>query len=157
MARFFRRGKSKIEFLPAIANTAAPTRPEIAAGTDLSPAIQGLAGFQLTNTPIATPDLSARFNKSIPGEDTTAASSLDFFDDDSGSSIADTARTVLAKGTIGYIVLMPYGDIATKRCEVWQVQSTGVNDMWALGNEAARFAVPFAVLDVPVQNAVIPT
>lgn len=160
MAKFFRRGKSKIYFLPAVANQSSPTGTEITAGTDLSPVVQAVAGFQLTNTPIATPDLSTPFNKSIPGEDTTAASTLTFYDDDGTGTpgISATVRTALAKGTIGYIVLMPYGAGTGKRCEVWNVQTTGVNDEWstALANDAARFMVGFAVLAVPVQNAVAP-
>jgi len=153
MARFFRRGKSKVYFLPAIANASgSPTRAEITSGTDLSPNIAEIAGFSLANDPIATPDLATPFTKSIPGEDTTDASSLTFYDDDT----ATTVRTALVKGTAGYIVLMPYGDVPTKRCEVWKVQTTGVNDEWSIGNDAARFVVGFSISDTPVQNAVIP-
>lgn len=155
MARFFRRGKSKVYFLPAVASASAgPTRSEITAGTDLSPGVADIAGFSLSNAPIATPDLATPFTKSIPGEDTTDASTLTFYDDDAGP--APVYRTILLKGTIGYIVLMPYGDVPTKRCEVWKVQTTGVNDEWSVGTDPARFIVGFAVLDVPNQNSVVP-
>lgn len=156
MANFFRRGKSRIYFLPAVAGYTAgagsPTRPEITAGTNLSQLINALSGFQLSNTPIATPNLADRFSFQIEGEDTVADSTLTFLDDDAAS----TVRTTLAKGTAGFIVLMPYGDVPTKRCEVWPVKSTGVNDEWTLGNEPARFVVGFAITNVPSQNGVIP-
>lgn len=152
MARFFRRNVSKIWFLPSVASAAAPTRAEITAGVDLSGAIAAIAGFSLSNTPIAVPDLSSTFNKTIPGEDATQASTLTFYDDNASTVI----RTALAKGTAGYILLEPYGDVATKRCEVWPVQTTGVNDVWDLGNDSARYIVGFAVTNTPTQNAVIP-
>jgi hypothetical protein len=153
MARFFRRGVSKIYFLPAVATPAAPTSIEITAGTDLTVDTSEIAGFSLTNAPIAVPDLAATFTKTINGEDTTDTSSITFYDQD---TTTNAIRTALAKGTAGYIVLMPYGNVTTKRCEVWAVTSTGVNDTWTTGNEAARFVVSFSINAVPVQNAVLP-
>lgn len=154
MARFFRRGTSKIFFLPAVATPATgPTSGEITAGTDLTIDVSEIAGFSLTNAPIAVPDLSATFTKSINGEDTTDTSSITFYDQNTTSN---AIRTALAKGSIGYVVLMPYGNTTGKRCEVWQVTSTGVNDTWTTGNEAARFVASFSVNAVPVQNAVLP-
>lgn len=151
MARFFRRGVSKVHFLPAVAGTS-PTRAEITAGTQLSVDVADISGFQLQNKPIETPDLSTVFNTQIDGPDEAADSSLTFYDQDN----ATTIRTALSKGTAGFIVLFPYGDVPTKRCEVWRVKSTGVNDEWDLGATAGQFQVGFAVTAVPVQNGVIP-
>jgi hypothetical protein len=152
MSKFFRRGTSKIYFLPVVAaysgasgvGTGSPTNSEFNAGTDLSNQISALTGFQLTNSSINTPDLGSTFVKNITGEDTTAASSLTFYDDTTSTTI----RTLLAKGQEGYVVLCPYGKITSKRCEVWPVRSAGVNDTWDTGNEAARFVSAFAVTDV---------
>lgn len=151
MARFFRRGVSKIRFLPTVAGTS-PTRAELTAGTDLSPQVAGIGGFSLENSPITTPDLSTNFDSQIDGPDTTAASSLTIYDDDA----AETIRLALAKGTVGYLVFMPYGDVPAKRCEVWPVKTTGVNDQWGLDASAATFVSGFAVTNVPNQNAVVP-
>lgn len=151
MANFFRRGKSKIIFAPAVAGVS-PTRAEITAGTPLSLQVNSVDGFELTNSPIPTPNLNDQFTSQIDGEDTVANSALTFLDDDSAS----TVRTALAKGTAGYLLLLPYGDVPTKRCEVWKVKSTGTNDQWSIGNDPARFKVTFAVTAVPVQNGVIP-
>lgn len=151
MARRFRRGFSKVHFLPAVAGVS-PTRPEITAGTDLTPQLTAMAGFQLSNSPIPTPNLAEKFTSQIEGEDTVADSSITFLDDDTVSTI----RTALAKGTSGFIVLFPYGDVPTKRCEVWAITSTGVNDEWSVGNDPARFAVGFAVTKTPTQNGVVP-
>lgn len=152
MAKFFRRGVSKIRFLPAVANTAAPTSGEISAGTDLTASIAGIGGFQLSNSPIPVPDLATVFTAQINGEDTVADSTLTLNDDDTTTAI----RTALAKGTSGFILLQPYGTTAAKRCEVWPVKVTGYNDEWSLDNANAKSEVGFAVTAVPTQNAVNP-
>lgn len=151
MAKFFRRGVSAIKFLPAVAGSS-PTRVEITAGTILTPQVNAISGFQLSNSPIPVPDLSTIFTPQINGEDTVADSTITFNDDDASSTI----RTALAKGTTGFVILFPYGDTATKRLEKWPVVSTGVNDEWSVGNDPARFVVGFAITAVPVQNGVTP-
>lgn len=149
MARFFRRGVSKVYYLPAVAApSTGPTNAEITAGSELTNDIAEISGFQLQNSPIATPDLQSTFTKTIVGEDTTDTSTMTFYDTD-GSA---THRTTLAKGTAGFICLMPYGTAATKRIETWPIRSTGVNDEWTVGNDPARFIVGFAITDVPSQN-----
>jgi hypothetical protein len=150
--KFFRKGVSKIKFLPAVADPAAPTRAEITAGVDVSPQVAAINGFQLSNAPIAVPNLADVFTPQINGEDTVADSSLTFNDDDADTDV----REAVAKGTVGRMLLMPYGDVPTKRCETWEVVSTGVNDEWTTDNAPARFMAGFAVLSVPEQEAVIP-
>lgn len=151
MTRYFRRGKSKIRWMPSVAGSS-PTRGEITAGVDLSPSVADIAGFQLNNNPITTPDLATAFDSQIDGPDSTDDSNLTLYDDDTST----TVRTTLAKGVSGFIGLMPYGDVPTKRMEIWQSKSTGVNDQWTLDAAAAQFRVGFAILTVPNQSGVIP-
>lgn len=159
--RFFRRGVTKIRFLPAVAATVvvngetivgSPTRAEINAGTNLSSDIADIAGWSLSNSPIATPNLADRFTPQITGEDTVGDSSLTFYDRDDSTTI----RTALAKGTNGFILIMPYGDVPGKRSEVYPITSAGVNDEFSVGNDAARFVVGMAITGVPNQNATVP-
>lgn len=158
MTRYFRRGKSKILFTPTVtgysaaAGTGSPTRAEITAGTALTPQIAEVNGFSFSNSPIATPDLNSTFTSTIAGEDTAEDSSLTFYDDDT----ATTIRTALLKGTKGYILLFPYGDVPTKRMEVWPVESTGVADEWTAGNDPARFAASFGITSPPSLSGVVP-
>lgn len=152
MARYFRRGKSLIYFLPAVANKAAPTTPEITAGTNLTGSISDPGSFAFNNSPISTPDLASTFTTQIPGEDTAETPTITFYDDDT----ATTIRTVLAKGVTGFIVRMPYGNVSTKRAETFPVTVTGVNDAWSADNTSAMFAVGFAVTGVPSLTAVLP-
>lgn len=149
--RFFRRGVSAVKFLPAVAG-ASPTRPEITAGTDLTAQVADINGFQLKNNPITTPDLSTTFDSQIDGPDGVDDSSLVMYDLSDSAAI----RTALAKGTNGFLVLFPYGDVTSKRCEVWPVRSTGVNDQWSLSADPARYMVGFAVTAKPTQNATTP-
>lgn len=138
MARFFRRGISKVYF-----NTTAAV-----GGTELTNSVAEMTGFQLQNSPISTPDLQSTFTKTIIGEDTTDTPTITFYDDDASEVIRDA----LAKGTAGFVILAPYGTTAGKRIESWPVRSTGVNDEWTVGNDPARYSVQFAVTDVPDQN-----
>lgn len=149
--RFFRRGKSKIYVVPLIAG-ASPTAPELSAGTDVSGSTAAISGFGLTNSPISTPDLGTLFNSQIQGEDSTEDCSITFYDDDTAS----TLRTLLAKGTDCSVVLMPYGKVSTKRCEIWPVTSTGFNDQWSLDATAAQAMVTFAVRNTPNQAGILP-
>lgn len=153
MARFFRRGVTKVRFLPTIAaTTGVPTRAEITAGTDLTPNLAEMSGWQLTNSPIAVPNMADAFTSQISGEDTVSDSSLTFYDDDTVAGV----RTTLAKGTSGFIMVLPYGDVATRRSQTYPIKTTGVNDEFSVGNDAARFVVGVAVTGTPNLNATIP-
>lgn len=151
MGRFFRREVSKVYWVTTIADTDAPTLTEINAGVNLTPAMADMSGFEFENSPIDTPDLETSFTSTIPGEDKASGPSIVFYDDDASTVI----RAALAKGSDGYVVLMPYGKTATKRCEVWPATSTGFNDMWTTGSEAAKSVVKFAVTGTPTQDATV--
>ena len=158
MARYFRRGKSKVIFTPTVAaynattGTGSPIRAEITAGTPLTPQIAEVNGFSFSNSPIPVPDLNSTFTSTIAGEDTAEDSGFVFYDDD----VATTIRTALIKGTKGYILLLPYGDVSTKRAEVWPVESTGIADEWSAGNDPARFSVSFGITSPPSLSATVP-
>lgn len=160
MPKFFRRGISHIKFAPAVVaytdvtgvGAGSPTRAEITAGQVITGSLSEIAGFGLNNSPIAVPDLLTTFTGQINGEDTTDTSTLTLYDDDTATAI----RTALAKGTNGFMLLFPYGDVPTKRCEVWPVRSTGINDEWTTGNDAARTVVTFAITRIPNMAGVTP-
>lgn len=146
MAKFFRRGVTKVRFLPAVAAaTLVPTRAEITAGTDLSTLLAAIDGWELQNNPIPTPDMADAFTGNIPGEDTASDSSLTFYDDDAST----TKRTTLAKGTAGFIYVMPYGDVSGKRAETFPIRVTRVTDEKTVGNDPARFVVGVAITAPP--------
>ena len=69
MARFMRKGTTKVYFLPTLAaGTGIPTAAEVTAGTALTAQIAEISGFTFANSPIDTPDMSTAFVGKIPGE-----------------------------------------------------------------------------------------
>jgi hypothetical protein len=153
VSKFYRKGISRVYFLPVVANTTTgPTRSEITAGTRLL-GIAGMSGFQLTNSPIDVPDMDDRFVPKIPGDDTVADCTITFNDD----TVAPAWRASLAKDVVGYIYLMPYGDVPTKRAELWPGTSTGVNDEWdATGTTPAKAVIGWSPSVRPAQNLTVP-
>lgn len=154
MSRAIRRGIERWYACPVVVGVS-PTRAEIAAGTEITESIAGVTGFALTNAPVATPDMASRFDKTVAGIDSAGESSLNMWDEILSGGTDDPARDVLAKDTELALVRMPYGDVPTKRCEVWQVTSTGVNDQVDLA-AAGQYMVGFSIREVPEQNAVVP-
>lgn len=161
MGRFFRRGKEVWVLAPAVANKAAPTRAEITAGvvltepgSDEAAGIAGIAGWSMSRDDIATPDAATDFAKTIPGVNSSEASSITFYDDDDD----DTIREAQIDGTEGFMIRMPYGDVAAKRCSVWPVRSKGVNDDADIvtASDAAKFTVGYSIIGIPEKDAVIP-
>lgn len=151
MAFFYRRGTTKAYFLPAIAGSN-PTSGEMSAGTDLSPQVLLITGFGFTNQRIQVPVLSSTFVSEINGPDQATASSLTFAEDNASTTI----RTLLAKGTVGFILLAPNGIGTGKVAETWPIISSGVNRDWTLGNDPAKFVVELAVTSPPNQNVTLP-
>lgn len=151
MGDYIRKGVSDFKFVATIASAAAPTVAELNAGVDLTEQISDISGMEFENQPVPKPNLASTFTSTVPGEDSASEPVLTFYDDDT----THTIRTALAKGTTGYLVQMPYGQTATKRCEVWPVKVAGVNDLWTVANELAMFKVKFGVTDPPTQNAVV--
>jgi hypothetical protein len=152
MGRYTRKGVSKIFFCATLSSQTAPSiATDLTTANDITAAISEISGFQFSNDPISTPDLSTLFVSQIPGEDSAEDSAITYYDDDTTT----TLRTAQAKGNAGFIVLCPYGKVTSKRAEVWPVKSTGVNDEWTTDNEAARMKVQFAVTATPNQGATI--
>lgn len=156
MARYFRRGTTKIYFAPSIADVDAPTEAEMAAATELSCEISEISGFAFQNNPIDVPDMCSAFVKKIPGEDTADDSEIIFYEDDTSNPLFAT----LAKGEEGYIVFFPYGiggadPVAGDDAEVWPASVAKTTREWSAGNDSARFASTFTITDVPGLQAVV--
>lgn len=153
MSRYVPRVKGvKFYFVPAVANLAAPTRAEITAGTDLTPYLTDTSGFSAAGQMAEVPDYASDFPKKVPGIKASEDPTLTFWEDDATS----VARNAVPDGQAGFLVRMPYGDVATKRCEVWPVRSTGPNTILPNDNTAASFTVGFATEDKPELDAVVP-
>lgn len=157
MARFFRRGRTKVFWVPTIASASLiPTAAEVNAGTQLTANIAEMTGFSFSNSPIQTPDMASTFTTTIPGEDVADESQLMFYED----TTTNTLQTTLAKGTEGYIVIFFAGTAgatpaAADKAEVWPVISTGPFREYSTGNDAARWGAKFTPTRPPNFSATL--
>lgn len=155
MARFNRKGTTKILWVPTIAATSyLPTATELTAGTDYTRQIAAVDGFSIENQEIETPDMASTFVAKIPGDDSAADSSLTFYEDD----ITDDIETDLAKGSVGFVVICRKGKTAgTKGMDVHPVRVASNSPTITADNEAAKIMVKFSIIDRPLLNATVPT
>ncbi|MFB7359668.1 phage tail tube protein [Streptomyces gardneri] len=154
MPRFSRKGITKVLFLETIAaSTFLPTRAELTGATKLTKEIAEFEGFNLENEEIETPDLESTFNSKIPGNDSAADSSLTFYEDDASSTLEEA----LAKGTVGFIVVLRKGDVpASKSMDVWPIRVASKSSAITIDNEAAKWTARFSITDTPVLDAAVP-
>lgn len=149
--RYYRRGVTKVLWLPAVANIAAPSRPEINAGTALEGETGAMAGWQTTSATVPTAALGSRFTPTVPGEITAAESSLTLWASKDGNDV----RTLLVREARGFIVWMDEGDVPTQTCDVFPVQVTSQAKVREM-DTAAQIMVQFSITAEPSENASIP-
>ena len=151
--RYKARGKSKIYWVPTVANVAAPTRPEIDAGIDLSPQIMEVDGWVVESGSIETPDLATDFTGNITGSRSADDSSITMYSDLNG----DDVRAVLEREDNGYILILHGGDVpgnATMDNFPSRVGSLGKSI--TLDDDASSIQVNFNITAEPQENLVIP-
>lgn len=154
MSKYVRRGIAGYFWLPSVANVSAPTAAEIAAGTDLTPAVVGITGFKISTEMADGSTAESRFPSQVRGVQSLDDSSIDFIDDD----VDDALRALLADGEDGFLLFSPYdmtpdtGDTV----EIWVVQSSGMNRNWdAIGNNVATQTCPYAITAPGDTDAVV--
>ncbi len=154
MDKFYRRGITKVDWLPAIAGAGAPTALEIAAGTPVTPGLAGLAGFTSSATDIPTPDADTRTTSNVPGDITPEASSLTHYED----QLVDDIEALFEEGTNGFIAIWPKGKATGKPMNVWPVRVAACNPVYDLvGQTAATILTNLSITDEPRKNLVTPT
>lgn len=152
--RFTDQAVTKIYFIPAIAAAnLSPTRTELNAGTDISGETEALAGWKVEAAQITTEDLTNPFEAKIPGSIKSPDSSITFYTSKNGTDI----RTLLPRGTNGYIGFLDGGDVTGNKMEVYPVTVTanGV-ERTVNGSAASRVMVGFAITKTPAQNVSVP-
>lgn len=145
MARFLRRGTTRFYWVPSIASAnLIPTTAEVTAGTRLDNQLNEVNGFTFGNNPINAPDFLTTFVGQVAGEDTSEDSSLTFYEDTTTNPI----RTLLAKGTSGFIVIFKAGTAgatpaAGDKADVWPVSVGSNAPQYTADNETAKYMVRF--------------
>ncbi|WP_206326326.1 MULTISPECIES: hypothetical protein [unclassified Streptomyces] len=149
--RYYRRGTTKVLWVPAIANKNSPTRAELNAGTALEGETGAMAGWQTTSGTVPTPALGSRFTPVVGGEITAADSSLTFW----ASKDGDDVRTLLTREATGFIVWMDEGDVPGQTMDVYPVTVTSQAKVREL-DQAAQIMAQFAITSEPAENVTIP-
>lgn len=150
--RYFPTGVSKYVYCASVSVKTAPTRAEINAGTDLSPEIAEVDGWQVTSELIDVPDLNSPFTSKIPGRTSADDSSITFYADPSGSD----ARTLFPRNTAGFILRMDGGDVTGRKMDVFPVRVSSAPKDMGTGDDAATIQVMFAIIAEPAENVTIP-
>ncbi|MGC4912731.1 hypothetical protein [Streptomyces albogriseolus] len=149
--RYYRRGTTKVLWVPTIANKNAPTRSELNAGTALEGETGAMAGWQTTSATVPTAALGSRFTPTVPGEITAADSSLTFW----ASKDSNDVRTLLTREERGFVVWMDEGDVEGQTMDVYPVQVTSQAKVREL-DQAAQIMCQFAITSEPAENVEIP-
>lgn len=150
--RFMHAGTTKCVFMPAVASLSAPTRSEINAGTDLSPETGAMDGWTVEGGEIETPDLATTFTGKIPGRTSSPDSSLTFYADQQGTDV----RTLLQRGTTGFIAWLDGGDVAGNKMSVYPVRVRSCTAVRSVAEEAAMVNVAFSITREPAENITVP-
>ncbi|MFJ1581555.1 hypothetical protein [Streptomyces sp. NPDC088182] len=149
--RYYRRGTTRVLWVPTIANKNSPTRIELDAGTALEGETGAMAGWQTTSEVFPTPALGSRFTPVVGGAITAAESSLTFW----ASKDGDDVRALLLREAVGFIVWMDEGDVPTQTMDVYPVTVTSQAKVREL-DSAAQITAQFAITSEPAENVTIP-
>lgn len=150
--RYFARGVTKVYAVTTIANIASPSRAELNAGTDLSPEVAEISGWQVSGGEIETPDLATVFTSKIPGSTAVDDSSITFYADQVGVDV----RGVLPRGTATNIVIMYGGDVAGAKMDVSKTRVRSVGKPVSMGDDAGMVVVQFSITAEPAEDVTIP-
>jgi hypothetical protein len=149
--RYARFGVTRVVYAPACANIASPTRAEINAGTDLSNEVSEISGFQVTSNFIDTPDLGTSFTAKVAGRTSADDSSITMY----ASVNSVDVRTLLPRGTTGFLMWFDEGDVAGRRFDIYPITVGSVPKDRSI-EEASRMSVNVAITRTPAENVVVP-
>lgn len=164
MARIIPNENTFVQFVPTIANLAAPTKTEIAAGVNLTPFVISINASTRGNV-VQTPSFDTKFETSIPGT-VTATFEMDLYRDDENDDAWDT----LPRDTRGYVVVTRFGGSGGPSTtpptplnspttgdvvEVWPVFVVSRSATNLTSNTAQTFQVQCSVFEVPSEDSVV--
>lgn len=146
------RGEGVVYLLTACADVDNPTRAEMNAGVDLTPQLAEVPGWEVESTEIETPDMASLFVDKIGGSLSFSDSSLSFWASRNGVD----ARSILPRGTEGFVLIMRGGDVPGYKGDCFPIRSRSVGKPVDLGDEAARVNVACSITGEPGEDFTIP-
>lgn len=150
--RYINKGVTKFIWVDTVADTSAPTRSEINAGTDLSNEIMEIEGWLVESESVETPDLGRLFTGSITGSTSAEDSSVTLYADLGGTDIRD----VISRGDNGYMVIMDGGDVAGRTMDVFPARVGSLGKNRSVDDDPATIVINFNITSEPSEDVVIP-
>lgn len=158
MADIISDGKTRVSWVPTIANKAAPTTTELNAGMLLHDTMtpDGLSGFQPETARIDTSSLGSTFNTQRNGRASFDGPVLRFKKQDG----TDTIYNTLTLGTTGYVVVRTSVAASTawaaaQKVRVYPAECGEVVHIDPEENSLERYEVPVTVTDKPELRATV--
>jgi hypothetical protein len=151
-------GKTRVSWVPSIANIAAPTTTELNAGLLLQTLLtaDGLSGWQPETAKVDTSSLASTFNTAVNGRTSFDSPMLRLKKQLTG----DTAYTTLIRDAEGYVVIRSSIAQATayasaQAVRVYPVQCGEVSHVDVEENSLERYEVPMTVTSSPNLRAAV--
>jgi hypothetical protein len=153
--RYIHPGVTKFYFLTAIAAASKQaTRTELDAGTNLSPELAGTSGWSVSSNIVDTPDLETAFISKIIGRTTAENSTATFYMTKTG---ADALRSLLPRGTTGFVVICWGGDAQNNLADTFPVTvASAAKEVNLTSEDPARVMMSFAITAVPAIDWALP-
>ncbi|HEX6873685.1 MAG TPA: hypothetical protein VF163_21510 [Micromonosporaceae bacterium] len=159
MADSLADGRTRVAYVPAIANIAAPTTTELNAGILLHDVItpDGLVGFEASTADVPTDALGSEYDTVDVGRDSFSGTMLRLKKQSSG----DTTYTTLgAKGVEGYIAIrrdMAKGTAwaSSQALEVYPIKTGRRRNLPPEKNSVRKYEVPCKIWQEPNLDAAV--
>jgi hypothetical protein len=156
MGRFNRRGTEQVFLVTSIPDPTAPVAATIAAGVGLHPVLRSLNGFTSEVADLDAADASSTWDKTIPGGESAANSSMTFYAGDDDADTEEDVRAAFVEGAERFIVFCPRGaPTAGEPADVFPVRIKANNDDKTFENAAATFTVQMSIHDEPSKQVAI--
>jgi hypothetical protein len=150
-SRYIPEGITHYYWCPAMANYNSPSRAELNAGTDLTGEVAAAGDWAINGNVVAAPDLSTLFDAQIAGKISMGTTTLDMYADSTSTDV----RTLLPRGTTGYMVKLPEGDTTGRKMDVFPAKVLAQPKPTNMGNPSV-IQLQFVVTRTPAENVTIP-
>lgn len=141
-------------WLPTVADIHAPTLAEFNAGTDLTPEITAISGFDTQVNEIANPKAGTNYTGNLPGRETPNATTITFALSTAGPTV--DVRSVLVQNASGVMAICNEGIVASGYSDNWPSRVAAVSVQQDLEGIAIA-VVSFSLYKTPARYVAIPT
>lgn len=158
MADSLADGNTRVDWVPTIASTSAPTTTELNAGTRLDTFMtpDGLVGFEPDTADVDTSALSSTFDFKVAGRASFSGTMLRL----KKQGAADTFYASSTRDTTGYVVVRRNVDADTawasaQKIEVYPVTLGETRNLPPESNAVAKWELPTKISSEPVIRAAV--